>query len=288
MWISDKWESYTLLDAANGKRYEDWGGYTLVRPDPQVIWQGDDSAWKSDAVYKRSKSGGGAWNKNTLPESWQIPYGDLTFNIKAFSFKHTGLFPEQATNWDFMRSLIKSAKEKDPDREIRVLNLFAYTGGATIACAKEGAKVTHVDSSRGMVTWANENAASSNIDRENTRWMVDDCMKFVKKEIRREKKYEGIVLDPPSYGRGPSGEIWKLEDNIHDLLKELSNLLSDEPLFLILNSYTTGLQSGVLTYLMSTALEKYKPQIESDELGLPVKSTGLVLPCGCCSRAVFK
>ena len=297
MWLADAWKDYTLLDTGGGERLEKWGDYILVRPDPQVIWPRDESVpeWKKpNARYHRSKSGGGQWEIRSLPEVWQIHYRELTFLLKPFSFKHTGLFPEQAANWDWARHLITGAKEKDPDREIRVLNLFAYTGGATVSAAAAGAAVTHVDAARGMVTWAHENAIASGLENAPIRWIVDDCIKFVKREIRRGNHYDGIIMDPPSYGRGPKGEIWKLEEEIYPLIEDTVQLLSEEPLFFLLNSYTTGLASGVLTYMLQKALAdrpvKAVPgiTIESEELGLPVqRADGRALPCGASCRVTF-
>ena len=291
MRIADKWQDYTLLDTSDGMRLERWGPYTLVRPDPQVLWTSgvEDPAWGSaDATYHRSSEGGGKWSIHHLPERWAISYDDLSFYVKTFSFKHTGLFPEQAVNWDLIREKIRNARERDPSRDIRVLNLFAYTGGATAAAASAGAFVTHVDASHGMVTWANENMALSGLADAPIRWIVDDCMKFVTREIRREHRYDAIILDPPSYGRGPKGELWKLEDAIFPLLQDLHLILTDDPLFVLLSSYTTGLQPGVLHYLMGEAFRARAPHIEADELGLPVTNSGLVLPCGASGIALFR
>ena len=286
MWIADQWSDYEVLDTSSGEKLERWGDYLLIRPDPQVIWQTERTlkGWKApNAHYHRSAKGGGSWEFFDLPESWQIRYGTLTFNLKPFSFKHTGLFPEQAANWDFFRPLIKNAV-----RPVRVLNLFAYTGGATCAALEAGASVTHVDASKGMVTWAHENARSSGLEEKPVRWLVDDCMRFVEREIRRGNHYEAIIMDPPSYGRGPKGEVWKLEDTVFPLIQNCAKLLSDEPLFFLISSYTTGLQSGVLTYMLETALKNLRPaEVVSGEIGLPVRSNGLVLPCGCAGRAVW-
>ncbi len=286
MWCADKWKDFEILDASDGERLESWGGHILIRPDPQVIWQGEkkDPRWKKpDARYHRSSKGGGEWEFFDLPKQWTISYGSLKFNLKPFSFKHTGLFPEQAANWDWFSELISKA-----DREISVLNLFAYTGGATIAAAKAGARVTHVDASKGMVNWAKENAVLSGLENAPVRWLVDDCMKFVEREIRRGKKYDAVIMDPPSYGRGPKGEIWKLEDSVFPFIKRTSLLLSEKPLFFLLNSYTTGLQPGVLTYMLNCSIKKdHGGSVVSDELGLRVDSTGLILPCGACGRVVF-
>ena len=265
------------------EKLEKWGDYVLLRPDPQVIWDTPKKAkqWKKlNGHYHRSNKGGGEWEFFHLPEQWSISYGDLTFQLKPFSFKHTGLFPEQAVNWDWFREKIQSA-----NRPISVLNLFAYTGGATCAAAKAGAKVTHVDASKGMVAWAKENAKSSGLEEAPIRWLVDDCVKFVEREIRRGNKYDAIIMDPPSYGRGPKGEIWKIEDCIHNFIQLCSKILSNKPLFFLVNSYTTGLAPAVLTYLISTEVKsKFGGHVISDEIGLRVKSNGLVLPCGASGR----
>ena len=286
MWIADNWNDYTILDTSSGEKLEIWGKYSLVRPDPQVIWKSDkkNPLWnKADASYKRSKSGGGAWNDNKLPESWTIKYKDLTFLIKPMGFKHTGLFPEQATNWDWMRELIENA-----GRPINVLNLFAYTGGATVACAKAGASVCHVDASRGMVNQAKENARLSGLENAPIRYIVDDCKKFIEREIRRGKKYDAIIMDPPSYGRGPTGEVWKIEENIDSFVDLCKGVLSDKPLFFLLNSYTTGLSASTMKYITNIRLlTKFGGKSYADELGLPVKDTGLELPCGSSVRVVF-
>ncbi len=283
MWIANEWKDYEIIDCSQGEKLERWGNYTLLRPDPQVLWNTPkkNKAWKKlNGHYHRSKSGGGEWEFFDLPEQWSINYKELTFNLKPFAFKHTGLFPEQAVNWDWFGKLIKES-----GREIKVLNLFAYTGGATLAAAKAGAKVTHVDASKGMVTWAKENAVSSGLADAPIRWLVDDCVKFVEREIRRGNKYDGIIMDPPSYGRGPKGEIWKLEEKIHPFIELTSELLSDEPLFFLVNSYTTGLAPAVLTYMISTAVKaKHGGQVVSEEIGLPVTDSGLVLPCGASGR----
>ena len=282
MWIADNWEDYKVIDCSNGEKLETWGGYTLVRPDPQVIWNTPkkEKGWKHpNGHYHRSKKGGGEWEFFDLPKQWQINYKSLTFNLKPFSFKHTGLFPEQAVNWDWCTEKIKNA-----GRPVKVLNLFAYTGGATLAAAAAGAHVTHVDASKGMVNWAKENAASSGLSDAPIRWLVDDCVKFVEREIRRGNKYDGIIMDPPSYGRGPKGEIWKIEDCIHDLIKLCTKILSDDAIFFLINSYTTGLAPAVLTYMLSTELKPWNGHVESQEIGLPVESNGLVLPCGASGR----
>ena len=277
MWIADKWKDYEVLDCSNGEKLERWGKYLLVRPDPQVIWNTPRKlpGWESrNAHYQRSKKGGGEWEFFDLPQQWSIHYRDLTFNLKPFNFKHTGLFPEQAANWDWFSEKIKNA-----GRPVKVLNLFAYTGGATLAAAAAGASVTHVDASKGMVTWAKENAISSGLKEAPIRWLVDDCVKFVEREIRRGNHYDAIIMDPPSYGRGPKGEIWKIEESIHPFIHLCTKILSDDPLFFLVNSYTTGLAPAVLTYMLSTELKKYHGHVESQEIALPVTSTGLYLPC---------
>ena len=283
MWISDKWSDYELLDCGGGEKLERWGNYTLVRPDPQAIWSTPrrHPGWrKADARYARSHTGGGSWDKRALPERWQVAYGALTFNIKPMNFKHTGLFPEQAANWDFAQEQIRRA-----GRPIRVLNLFAYTGGATVACAAAGASVCHVDAARGMVSWARENARSSGLEDAPIRWIVDDCAKFVEREIRRGRQYDAIIMDPPSYGRGPTGEVWRLEENLYPFVELVRGVLSDQPLFVILNSYTTGLAPSVVTYILETLLSrKFGGRTDSQELGLPVTESGLVLPCGATGR----
>jgi 23S rRNA (cytosine1962-C5)-methyltransferase len=283
MWIADNWKDYEVIDTSSGEKLERWGDYMLVRPDPQVIWNTDKKhmGWKKfNGHYHRSNKGGGEWEFRNLPEEWSITYKDLTFNLKPFSFKHTGLFPEQAANWDWFSSLIKNA-----DRPIKVLNLFAYTGGATVSAAKAGASVTHVDASKGMVGWAKENAASSGLADAPIRYLVDDCTKFVEREIRRGNKYDAIIMDPPSYGRGPKGEIWKIEDSVFPFIKLSASLLSDTPLFFLINSYTTGLQPAVLSYMLHTVLDPiHKGTVEAGEIGLPVKNNGLVLPCGASGR----
>ncbi len=286
MRTADQWKEYQILDTDSGEKIERWGNYTMVRPDPQIIWQTARSipAWKNaDAHYLRSKKGGGSWDYfKKLPEFWQIHYKDLTFKISPTGFKHTGLFPEQAVNWDLLADAIKNA-----GRPIKALNLFAYTGGATLAMAAAGASVCHVDASKGMVAWAKENAALSNLSDKPIRWIVDDCEKFVQREIRRGNKYDIIVMDPPSYGRGPSGEVWQLEEHIHHLVSLCAEVLSDKPLLFLLNSYTTGLSPSVMSYLLGvTVASKYKGEVTADEIGLPVKSTGLTLPCG--STAIFR
>lgn len=286
MWTADKWKDYEILDTCGGEKLERWGDYILLRPDPQVIWDTPKKLpeWKKlNAHYHRSKSGGGEWEFINLPKQWTINYGDLTFNLKPFTFKHTGLFPEQAVNWDWFSEKIRNAKKSG--REVKVLNLFAYTGGATLAAAAAGAKVTHVDASKGMVGWAKENAVSSGLADAPIRWLVDDCVKFVERELRRGNKYDGIIMDPPSYGRGPKGEIWKLEEKLHSFIALCSQLLSDDALFFLVNSYTTGLAPAVLTYLISTeVVNKFGGSVVSEEIGLPVRASGLVLPCGASGR----
>lgn len=288
MWIADNWKDYEVIDCSKGEKLERWGKYILVRPDPQVIWDTPktEAGWKKkNGHYHRSQKGGGEWEFFDLPQEWSIRYWDLTFRLKPFSFKHTGLFPEQAVNWDWFSSIIKKAKEQQPGRQLKVLNLFAYTGGATLAAAAAGAAVTHVDASKGMVTWAKENAAASGLSDAPIRWLVDDCVKFVEREIRRGNTYDGIIMDPPSYGRGPKGEIWKIEDSVFPLIQLAAKLLSKNALFFLLNSYTTGLQPAVLTYMLHSSLvSEFGGQVESSEIGLPVSSNGLVLPCGASGR----
>ena len=288
MWIADNWKDYEVIDCSKGEKLERWGKYILVRPDPQVIWDTPkaDEGWKKkNGHYHRSAKGGGEWEFFDLPQEWSIRYRELTFRLKPFSFKHTGLFPEQAVNWDWFSSIIKKTKAQDPGRQVKVLNLFAYTGGATLAAAAAGAAVTHVDASKGMVTWAKENAAASNLSEAPIRWLVDDCVKFVEREIRRGNTYDGIIMDPPSYGRGPKGEIWKLEDSIFPFIELAAKLLSDKAIFFLVNSYTTGLQPAVLTYMIHTALvPRFGGRVESSEIGLPVSASGLVLPCGASGR----
>ena len=279
MWIADKWQDYELLDCGGGEKLERWDKQFLVRPDPQAIWETphQNPAWKrANARYLRSQTGGGHWEKKALPESWKVHYGELTFQVKPMNFKHTGLFPEQAVNWDFVMDKIRNA-----GRPIRVLNLFAYTGGATVACAKAGASVCHVDAAKGMVAWARENAKLSGLEDAPIRWIIDDCAKFVEREIRRGKTYDAIIMDPPSYGRGPSGEMWKLEDCIYELMQRCTEVLSEKPLFLLLNSYTTGLSPSVMAYLLyMTVGKKYRIKVEAEEIALPVDRTGLAIPCG--------
>ena len=281
MWLADKWKDYRLVDTAKGEKLEYWGEYLLRRPEPQAVWEmtGDEYLWdKADAHYHRSNSGGGHWEykiKN-LPERWQVRYRDLTFNIKPMGFKHTGLFPEQAVNWDWFSELIKQEK-----REIKVLNLFAYTGGATVAALKAGASVVHVDASKGMVSWAKENVISSGLLEKPVRYIVDDVKKFVAREIRRGNHYDAVIMDPPSYGRGPSGELWKIEDELYPLICDCIKLLSDNPLFFLVNSYTTGLCKTVITNILNLTLQKkYKGIVTADEIGLPMEQKDISLPCG--------
>ena len=281
--IANEWKDYEILDMANGEKLERWRDIYLVRPDPQIIWKNKSypNKWgQANARYNRSNTGGGAWEyKKRLPESWQIKYKNLTFNVKPMGFKHTGLFPEQAVNWDWMIKKIKDSK-----REINVLNLFAYTGGATVACLSAGAKVCHVDSSKGMTTWAKENVESSGLRDRPVRFIIDDVIKFVQREIRRERKYDAIIMDPPSYGRGKNGEVWQFENNISDLVELCTKVLSDDPLFFLINSYTTGISSKVLENLLYLNMKKYKGIISSGEIGLPMKDSKLVLPCGIYGR----
>lgn len=282
MWFSENWKDYELLDASDGERLERWGDYILIRPDPQIIWHGEKKhpAWKkADAIYRRSSKGGGEWIKNDVPSQWNIKYGDLEFTLKPMGFKHTGIFPEQAVNWDWFGSLIRNT-----GRPVKVLNLFAYTGGATVAAAKAGASVTHVDASKGMVAMAKENAALCGLKEAPIRYIVDDCRKFVEREIRRGNRYDGIIMDPPSYGRGPSGEVWQLEDCIDDFVALASKVLSDDPLFFLINSYTTGLSASTMRYVLDLRLRGYRGRTEADEIGLPVTLTGGVLPCGASVR----
>ncbi|MBP8969214.1 MAG: class I SAM-dependent methyltransferase [Lachnospiraceae bacterium] len=295
MYIASNWKDYEVLDTGNGEKLERWGDYILVRPDPQVIWKCDHKhpGWKNnDGHYHRSSKGGGEWEFKGLPNEWSISYDlnsiheKLSFNLKPFAFKHTGVFPEQAANWEWTSSIIKKEVEKRSEGDpVKVLNLFAYTGGATMAALAAGASVTHVDASKGMVGWAKENAASSGLSDRPVRWLVDDCGKFVEREIRRGNKYDGIIMDPPSYGRGPKGEIWKIEESIWPFLENCVQLLSDRPLFFLINSYTTGLQAGVLDHMMGKLITpKFGGKCESDEVGLPVSGTDLVLPCGASGR----
>lgn len=286
MWTADGWKDYELLDCGRGEKLERWGDKLLVRPDPQAIWNTPriHGGWKRpDGRYLRSSAGGGSWEKGRLPGQWQIRYKNLTFQIKPMNFKHTGLFPEQAVNWDFAQERIRAA-----GREVSVLNLFAYTGAASVACAAAGAKVCHVDAAKGMVQWGRENARASGLETAPIRWIVDDCAKFVEREIRRGRRYDAIIMDPPSYGRGPTGEIWKLEDNLYPFVELCAGVLSEEPLFVIINSYTTGLAPSVLTYILETVISrKFGGRTVSDEIGLPVTESGLILPCGATGRWTY-
>jgi 23S rRNA (cytosine1962-C5)-methyltransferase len=282
MKIADKWQDYKIIDMANGEKIEVWGEYTLRRPDPQIIWDSSNfDKIKYDAIYHRSEKGGGYWDsKNKMKDRWLVRYNNLAFNIKLMGFKHTGIFPEQAVNWDYMIDKIKES-----NRPIKVLNLFAYTGAATVACTYAGAHVTHVDSSKGIVDWAKENMASSNLEDKPVRYIVDDAIKFVEREIRRGNKYDAIIMDPPSFGRGANGEIWHLEDNLFDLVLLCSRVLSENPLFFLINSYTTGLSPTVLENILSLTVNKtYKGIISSGEIGLPMENSDLVLPCGIYGR----
>lgn len=274
------WQDYELLDCSSGERLERWGNVILIRPDPQVIWNTPKThpMWKkADAVYHRSNSGGGNWEiKSKIPDFWRINYNDLSFNVKTMGFKHTGIFPEQAVNWDYTMNLIQNA-----DRPVKVLNLFAYTGGATVAALKAGAEVVHVDASKGMVQWAKENAALSGVSDKPVRWIVDDCVKFVQREIRRGNKYDIIIMDPPSYGRGPGGEIWKLENEVYNFVELCSQVLSDKSIMVLINSYTTGLSPAVMQYILGSVIKpRFSGSVESDEIGLPVTQSGMILPCG--------
>ena len=290
MWLADQWNDYEVIDCSKGEKLERWGDYLLVRPDPQVIWDTPkkEKGWrKMNGHYHRSSKGGGEWEFFQLPKEWTIEYSlpinkKLTFHLKPFSFKHTGLFPEQAANWNWFSQLIADAVSKG--RQVKVLNLFAYTGGATLAAAAAGASVTHVDASKGMVTWAKENAISSGLKDAPIRWLVDDCVKFVEREIRRGNHYDAIIMDPPSYGRGPKGEMWKIEESVYPLIQLCSQILTDNPLFFLINSYTTGLQPAVLSYMISTVLGTANGTVTASEIGLPVSSNGLVLPCGASGR----
>ncbi len=284
MWIADNWKDYRLIDSASGEKLEYWGKHLLRRPDPQAVWsvKSEKTLWnKTDARYHRSSSGGGKWEFfKKLPERWTIGYKDLTFNIKPMGFKHTGLFPEQAVNWDWFSELIKNAK-----KPVRVLNLFAYTGGATVAALAAGAEVVHVDAAKGMVTWAKENVVSSGLGDRPVRYIVDDVVKFVKREQRRGRQYDAVIMDPPSYGRGPSGELWKIENELYPLMEDCMKIMSDEPLFFLINSYTTGLSAQVLVNVLSMTMKaRYGGKVTADEIGLPMSANGLILPCGISGR----
>ena len=281
MWIANNWNDYKVIDCSQGEKLESWGGYLLVRPDPQVIWNTPKThkGWKRpNAHYHRSERGGGEWEfLKKLPERWTVSHEDLKFWVRPTGFKHTGLFPEQAANWIWMSDLIRKSRRKD----LKILNLFGYTGGATLACVEAGAHVTHVDASKGMVAWGKENAVSSGLADRPMRWLVDDCGKFVQRELRRGNTYDGILMDPPSYGRGPGGEVWKLEEQIYPLVQECVKLLSDKPLFFLINSYTTGLSPSVMQYVLGSLLPKnIGGKLSADEIGLPVTASGMVLPCG--------
>lgn len=286
MWYLENLGDYELLDCSDGQRLERWGKYILIRPDPQVVWKGvrRHPAWKTaDAVYSRSRSGGGAWSENRLPESWQCDIAGLSFHVKPMGFKHTGVFPEQAANWQWIQSLCE--KRKGEGREVRVLNLFAYTGGASLAAARGGAMVCHVDAAKNMVGMAKENMRLSGMENAPCRYLVDDALKFVQRENRRGNRYDGIIMDPPSYGRGPKGEMWHLEDSIHELIRETALLLSDDPLFYLVNSYTTGLSGSAVSYLVNEEVcSRFGGKVTSDEVGLLVKTTGMCLPCGFATR----
>ena len=317
MWIANQWKEYKVLDTSGGEKLENWNGYRLIRPDPQVIWKTEKgSEWKKpNAHYHRSSKGGGEWEFFDLPDEWTISYDlghgegalspdqkspksedgrkeaapafshTLSFHLKPFKFKHTGLFPEQAVNWDWFSALIYKKKQERGDAPVKVLNLFAYTGGATLAAAAAGASVTHVDAAKGMVAWAKENAASSGLEKAPVRWLVDDCTKFVERELRRGNRYDAIIMDPPSYGRGPGGEVWKIEDTLYDLVVLCARLLSDEALFFLINSYTTGLAPGVMAYLLEAEVKsRFGGTVHADEIGLPVGNGSLVLPCGASGR----
>ena len=283
MWLADKWQEFEVIDCSKGEKLERWGKYYLVRPDPQAIWDTPrrNSHWNDrNARYHRSETGGGSWDKGNLPENWKIHYGELTFNVKPMNFKHTGLFPEQAANWDWAMNKIRKA-----GRPISVLNLFGYTGAATVACAKAGASVCHVDAAKGMVAWGKDNAAASGVSDAPIRWIIDDCAKFVEREIRRGKTYDAIIMDPPSYGRGPGGEVWKLEQNLWPFVSLCAGVLSDDPLFVLINSYTTGLSASVLSYVTESIFtKKFGGHSDAQELGLPVTDSGLWLPCGASCR----
>ena len=289
MWSADNWQDYELIDTSDGERLERWGEYILIRPDPQIIWQGvaKSPLWKkAHGIYRRSSKGGGAWVKNDLPPQWEIGYGDkLRFVLRPMGFKHTGLFPEQAANWDWFSGIIRNAKAQNPNRQVKILNLVAYTGGATMAAASAGASVVHVDASKGIVAQAKENARLCGLESAPIRYIVDDCKKFVEREERRGNRYDGIIMDPPSYGRGPGGEVWKLEDSVDELVTLAARLLSDDALFFLINSYTTGLSPSTMNYILDLKVKaKHGGRTEASELGLRVTTTGSCLPCGASAR----
>lgn len=286
MRFSSDWQDYALLDCSGGERLERWGNVILIRPDPQVVWQTPKThpLWKkADAVYHRSNTGGGSWEvRSRIPDRWEIQYRDLRFNVKTMGFKHTGVFPEQAVNWDYVSEKIRAA-----NRPVKVLNLFGYTGAATVSALKAGAQVVHVDASKGMVQWAKENALSSGVIDRPVRWIVDDCIKFVQREIRRGNRYDILIMDPPSYGRGPGGEVWKLENEIYHFVELCSQVLSDAPIAVLINSYTAGLSPAVMQYILGTLIvPKFGGSVESEEIGLPVQTSGMLLPCG--ATAIWK
>lgn len=285
MWLADDWKDYILIDSADGEKLEEWGGYVLRRPDPQAVWsvKSEKKLWtNTDATYHRSKSGGGKWEyfNKKMPDGWQIKYKELTFNVRPTGFKHTGLFPEQAVNWDWFSEKIKNA-----GRPIKVLNLFAYTGGASVAALSAGAEVVHVDASKGMVTWAKENVTASGLADRKIRYIVDDVKKFVKREIRRNNKYDAVIMDPPSYGRGPGGEVWKIENELFPLVEDCMQILSDNPLFFLINSYTTGLSACILENVLKLTLcRRFGGECIADEIGIPMRASSLALPCGISGR----
>ena len=290
MWIANDWKEYEVLDASGGEKLERWGDYILLRPDPQVLWNTPKNApeWKKlNAHYHRSNKGGGEWEFFDLPQNWLLHYKELTFRLQPFAFKHTGVFPEQAVNWDWFGEKIRAAKKADPNREIKVLNLFAYTGGATVACASAGASVTHVDSAKNMVQRCKENAKLSGLENAPIRYIVDDCIKFVEREIRRGKKYDAIIMDPPSYGRGPRGEMWKIENKLFELVELTSKVLSDHPLFYLINSYTTGLQPSVMSNVLELVFGNIPHFCNSYEIGLPTEQKNIILPCGASAMLEF-
>jgi 23S rRNA (cytosine1962-C5)-methyltransferase len=283
--LADQWRDYELLDAGEGMKMERWGRTTLVRPDPQILWKSRASKeWRGwDGWYHRSEKGGGQWEmKGTVPESWKIGYKDLRFIVRPTSFKHTGLFPEQAVNWDWCGDKIRAAKATG--REVSVLNLFGYTGAASVAAAMAGAQVCHVDAAKGMVQWCGDNVEASGLPRNAVRYIVDDCVKFVQRELRRGKRYDALIMDPPSYGRGAGGEVWKLETHLADLVRECGAVLAEEPLFFLINAYTTGLSPTVLGNLLGDVMEARGGRVSTGEVGLPIRADGRVLPCGIYGR----